>query len=55
LLDILCELYYDVLIREQQDNKNPQVFLKEESDRESTSAKNCDPKAKSLEGEEEGF
>jgi hypothetical protein len=24
--------------------KNPQVFLEEESDRESTSAKNCDSK-----------
>lgn len=32
-------------------NNIPQVFLQEESDRESTPAKNCDPKAKSLEGE----
>jgi len=36
-------------------NKNPQVFREEESDRESTPAKKCDPKAQSLEGEEDGF
>jgi len=29
--------------------------LEEESDRECTPAKNCDPKAKSLEGKGEGF
>lgn len=36
-------------------NKNPQVFGEEKSDGESTPAMNCDPKAESLEGEEDGF
>jgi hypothetical protein len=54
-LEFLCELYCDEWIHEHQESKNPQVFLEEESDRESTPAKNCDKKAKSLEAEGEGF